>query len=155
MFHLTVDVAELVLRAACVYVYLFVWLRISGKKLVGEMTPFDLVVLLILSETTQNALVADDTSLLGMAISAGALLAIQHVVNYVSWRSRRARRFFDGVPRILVRHGKTRAKAMGKERITVDELLEALRENGITSISSVRVAVLETDGQITVIKAKD
>ena len=155
MFHLTTGVGELVIRAAFVYVYLFIWLRFSGKKLVGEMTPFDLVVLLILSETTQNAMIADDSSLLGMAIAAGTLLVIQHIVNYLSWRSRRARRFFDGVPRILVRHGQTRREAMGKERITAEDLLEALRENGITSISSVRVAVLETDGKITIVKAKD
>ncbi len=155
MFDLTTSVGELAIRAVCVYAYLFVWLRFGGRKHVGEMAPFDLVVLLILSETTQNALVGGDKSILGCLISAGTLLLIVHGVNWLTWRSRRARRFFQGVPRVLVRHGSSNRHALGKEHITADDLLEALRRNGVTSITKVRVAILENDGKITVIKERD
>jgi uncharacterized membrane protein YcaP (DUF421 family) len=153
MFDMTISVGELMIRAACVYAYLFVWLRFGGKKHVGEMAPFDMVVLLILSETTQNALVGDDKSLLGGLISAGSLLLIVHGMSYITWRSRRVRRLFEGVPRILVRHGESRQDVLNKEHITSEELLAALRQHGVTSLSKVRVAILETDGKITVIKS--
>jgi len=154
MFDLTVSVGELALRAVTVYVYLFVWLRFGGKKHVGEMAPFDMVVLLILSETTQNALVGEDKSLLGGLISAGTLLLIVHGMNYLTWRSRWVRRLFEGTPRILVRHGDAKQDVLAKEHITAEELLAALRRHGVTSLSQVRVAVLENDGKITVIQRK-
>jgi uncharacterized membrane protein YcaP (DUF421 family) len=155
MFHLNVDLVELIARAAIIYVYLFVWLRFGGKKHVGEMTPLDLVVLLILSETTQSGLTGDDKSVLGTFISAGTLLVIVHVVNYITWRSKRAERFFEGVPRVLIRHGHSKKEVLAKEHITMEELLEALRRHGVTNISSVRVAILENDGKITVVKEKE
>jgi uncharacterized membrane protein YcaP (DUF421 family) len=151
MFDMTTNIGELVIRATLVYAFLFLALRFGGKKHVGQSTPFDFVVLLILSETTQNALVGDDKSLLAGLISAATLLGIVHLVNYAGWRSKVARRFFSGSPKILVRHGQTRRDVLRREHISFDELIDALRRGGSTDIANVRAAILENDGKITVI----
>jgi uncharacterized membrane protein YcaP (DUF421 family) len=155
MFAPSMSPAEIILRAACVYTFLFVLIRFSGKKHVGEMAPFDLVLLLVLSETVQNALIGGDNSLVGGLLSAAALVFMGRAVSYVSWRNRKAERFFEGVPVILVRHGKVRAAALAKEQITRSELMEAVRREGSTSLSNVRFAVLENDGTITIGLDKD
>jgi uncharacterized membrane protein YcaP (DUF421 family) len=150
MFDMSIGAGEIILRAALVYAFLFVLLRFGGKKHVGELAPFDLVVLLILSETVQGALVADDKSLVGAFIAAGTLVAIVHAVGYASWRSKAAERVFEGTPSVLVRHGHVLRDVMARERVTHSELIEALRREGCTSLTSVRFAVLENDGSITV-----
>jgi uncharacterized membrane protein YcaP (DUF421 family) len=150
MFDLSIGIGEIVLRAAVVYAVLFALLRFGGKKHVGELAPFDLVVLLILSETVQGALVADDKSLVGGLIAAATLIALGHVVGYVSWRSKKLERFFEGTPRVLVRNGRVQRETLANEQVTHSELIEALRREGCTSLKNVRFAVLENDGSITV-----
>jgi uncharacterized membrane protein YcaP (DUF421 family) len=150
MFDLSIGIGEIILRAAVVYAVLFVLLRFGGKKHVGELAPFDLVVLLILSETVQGALVADDKSLVGGLVAAATLIALGHVVGYVSWRNKRLERFFEGAPRVLVRNGRVRRDTLANEQVTHSELIEALRREGCTSLKNVRFAVLENDGSITV-----
>jgi uncharacterized membrane protein YcaP (DUF421 family) len=146
MFDLSVGIDEIVVRAALVYGFLFLLLRFGGKKHVGELAPFDLVVLLILSETVQNALIADDKSLVGGLLSAATLVAISRAVGHVSWRSKKAERFFEGVPKILIRHGQVRKETMAEERITHSELIESLRREGCTTLTNVRFAMLEKNG---------
>jgi uncharacterized membrane protein YcaP (DUF421 family) len=109
-----------------------------------------LVVLLILSETVQGALVADDKSLAGGLIAAATLIALGHLVGYASWRSKKAERFFEGTPQLLVRNGHVLKETLAKEQVTHSELIEALRREGCTSLKNVRFAVLENDGTITV-----
>jgi uncharacterized membrane protein YcaP (DUF421 family) len=150
MFDLSIGVGELIVRAAAVYGVLFVLLRFGGKKHVGELAPFDLVVLLILSETVQGALTSDDKSLIGGVISAVTLIAIVHVIGYASWRSKKAERVLEGVPRVLVRNGRVYRDVMSSERVTRSELVEALRREGCATLTNVRFAVLENDGSITV-----
>jgi uncharacterized membrane protein YcaP (DUF421 family) len=150
MFDLSISIGELIVRAAIVYFFLFVLLRLGGKKHVGEMTPFDLLVLLILSETVQGSLMADEKSLIGGLISATVLIALAHIVNSATFHSKTAERLFEGTPRILVRHGHVKQKMLDKEHITRSELAEALRRAGCTSLKNVRFAVLENDGSITV-----
>ena len=150
MFSLSLGVGELIVRGFAMYAFVFVLLRVVGKKHIGEMTPFDLVVLLIISETVQGSMIGDDTSLVGGLIAAGTLFALVYAVNYASWRSKTAERLFEGVPKILVRNGRVRRLALIEERITRAELIEALRREGCTSLTGVRFAVLETDGSITV-----
>jgi uncharacterized membrane protein YcaP (DUF421 family) len=150
MFVPSVAVWELILRAAIIYVFVFVLLRMLGKKHVGEMAPFDLVILLILSEAVQNALVADEKSVTGGLVVAGTLFGISQLIGYVTWKSKRAERFMDGTPRVLVRHGTIDRAAMAAEQITHAELLEALRQEGCTTLTKVRYAVLENDGAITI-----
>src|SRR5262245_36318208 len=106
MFVPTVSVVELAGRVALVYVAVFLLLRVVGKRHVGELAPFDLVVLLVLSECVQNALIGDDKSVTGGVLAATVLFGLNQVVGYVSWRSKTAERLLEGTPRVLVRHGR-------------------------------------------------
>ena len=150
MFTPTIAVGELMLRSALIYGFVFLLLRLLGKKHVGEMAPFDLVILLILSESVQNALVADDKSVTGGLIVASTLFGISQLIGYVTWKNKKAERFLDGVPSVLVRNGRVNKAALAKEQITHAELLEALRREGCTTLTKVRYAVLENDGAITI-----
>ena len=150
MFTPSVAISELIFRALLIYVFVFILLRLLGKKHVGEMGPFDLVILLILSESVQNALVADDKSVTGGLIVASTLFAISQLVGFISWKSKKAERFIDGTPRVLIRNGHVYAEALAREQMTRSELLEALRREGCTSVTKVRYAILENDGGITV-----
>ena len=150
MFTPTIAIPELVVRVAVIYLGVFLLLRVVGKRHVGELAPFDLVVLLLLSECVQNALIGEDKSVTGGLIAAGTLFGLNQIVTYVTWRSKGAERILEGTPRVLVRHGKVLTDVLAKERITHSELLEALRREGCTSISRVRYAILEPDGDITI-----
>jgi uncharacterized membrane protein YcaP (DUF421 family) len=150
MFNITTGVGELILRAAIVYIFLFAVFRLGGKKHIGDMTPFDFVVLLILSESVNGALLGEEKSLTGGLISAATLLALVHAVNYVSWHSKKAERLFEGVPKVLIRHGRVNREVLAREKVTHSELVEALRREGHSSLEKVRFAVLENDGTITV-----
>jgi uncharacterized membrane protein YcaP (DUF421 family) len=152
----SVGVFELILRGIVVYLVLFALLRFIGKKHVGELSPFDLVVLLIISETVDASLIGDDKSLTGGLISAATLVAVVQIVGYLTWRFRSVERFVDGQPRILVRHGRLHDDVMNSEQVTRAELIEALRREGCSSLKKVRFAVLETDGSITLgFRSKD
>jgi uncharacterized membrane protein YcaP (DUF421 family) len=133
-----------------VYAFILFLLRIIGKKHIGEMAPFDLVVLLILSESVQNALVADDKSLIGGLVVAATLFATNQLLGYATWRSKTLARLFEGTPCILVRNGRVCSDVLASEQVTHSELLEALRKEGCTSLVNVRYAVLENDGSITI-----
>ena len=150
MFTPSIGIGELMLRAIIVYIFVFALLRLVGKKHVGDLAPFDLVVLLILSECVQNALVADDKSVTGGLVAAATLFGVTQLMGFVSWRSKKAERMLEGVPRILVRNGHVLADVLAQEQITHSELLEALRREGCTSLTKVRYAVLENDGAITI-----
>ena len=146
----SLGIPELMLRAIVVYAGVLLLLRLVGKKHVGEMAPFDLVVLLILSESVQNALVADDKSLTGGLVVAGTLFAANQLLGHVTWRSKTLARVLEGTPRVLVRNGRVLNEAMSSEQVTHAELIEALRREGCTSLTNVRYAVLENDGNITI-----
>jgi uncharacterized membrane protein YcaP (DUF421 family) len=145
----SIGFAELIFRAVVVYLALFVLLRVIGKKHVGEMSAFDLVVLLIISETVDASLIADDKSLIGGLVSAATLVLVVQVVGYVAWRFKPAERVIEGIPRILVRHGEVNDKVMREEQVTRAELIEALRREGHSSLHDVRFAILENDGSIS------
>lgn len=150
MFNLSVGVGELLIRGVAVYVFVFVLLRIFGKKPLGQMSPFDLIMLLLISEAVQNAMLGDDKSLLGGIIVASILFGLSEAMGYTVWRSKRAGRTLDGTPSILVRNGRVYSHVLAREQVTRSELMEALRREGCTSLNRVRYAVLENDGNITV-----
>jgi uncharacterized membrane protein YcaP (DUF421 family) len=150
MFDLSLSVGEFILRAAAVYFTLFVLLRFIGKKHVGELSPFDLVVLFVISETVDGSLIGNDASLIGGLISAATLVLLVQIVGYLAWRSKTVERIVEGTPRILVRHGRVNKDTLNKEQITHSELIEALRHEGHTCITKIRFAVLENDGTITI-----
>ena len=144
------SVLDLIIRGIVVYLGLFVLLRFIGKKHVGELSPFDLVVLLVISETVDGSLIGDDHSLTGGLISAATLVVVVQLVGYFTWRFKTVEKFVDGLPRILVRHGHVCDDTLNGEQVTRSELLEALRREGHSSLTNVRFAVLETDGSITI-----
>jgi uncharacterized membrane protein YcaP (DUF421 family) len=146
MFDLSISVGEFIIRAAVVYLVLFLLLRFIGKKHVGQLSPFDLVVLLIISETVDGSLIGNDGSLIG----AATLVLIMQLVGYITWKSEKAARFLEGTPRVLVRHGQVNNEILSKEQVTRSELIEALRHEGTCSLTNVRFAVLENDGTITI-----
>jgi uncharacterized membrane protein YcaP (DUF421 family) len=150
MFAPTVGIGELMLRVIIVYAAVYLLLRVVGKKHVGELAPFDLVVLLLLSECVQNALVGDDKSVIGGLVAATTLFGISQLIGYAAWRYKQAGRVLEGTPRVLVRHGRVLKDVLAREQITHSELLEALRREGCTSLVNVRYAVLENDGAITI-----
>jgi uncharacterized membrane protein YcaP (DUF421 family) len=152
MLEMSLGPGELVLRAAVIYLFMFVAFRFIGKKHTGELAPFDLIVLLIVSETVQNAMIGQDKSLVGGLISAATLFAIAQSMNWLSWHSKRMSRYLEGTPKIIVSHGERLKSVMEREKVTLAELMEALRHNGTANISDVRFAVLENDGRISVIK---
>jgi uncharacterized membrane protein YcaP (DUF421 family) len=149
------DVLDLVVRGVVVYFVLFLLLRFIGKKHVGELSPFDLVVLLIISETVDGSLIGDDHSLIGGLISAATLVVVVQIVGYFTWRFRAVENFVDGVPQVLVRHGHVRDDVLNQEQVTRAELLEALRREGCSALTKVRFAILETDGSITLATRTD
>jgi uncharacterized membrane protein YcaP (DUF421 family) len=152
MTDMSMSVGEHVLRAAAVFVFLFIALRFIGKKHIGELAPFDLVVLLILSETVQNAMIGDDKSLFGGLVSAATLIAMAQGMNWLSWRSKKIARYLEGVPKVIVRHGRRCNEVMVAEMVSISELTEALRREGCSNIADVRIAMLENDGKISVIQ---
>jgi uncharacterized membrane protein YcaP (DUF421 family) len=155
MLHIFVPdipIAEKVLRSVVVYVFLLVAFRLTGKRQVGQLTPFDLIVLLIISNVVQNALIGNDNSLGGGLVGAAAILALNSAVVEVTYRSRRARRLLEAQPTVLIHDGRLLEDNMRRERVTLDDLLAALRRNGVTDPAHVRLAMLEENGGISVIR---
>ena len=155
MLHIFVPdipITEKVLRSVVVYVFLLVAFRLTGKRQVGQLTPFDLIVLLIISNVVQNALIGNDNSLGGGLVGAAAILALNTVVVEVTYHSRRARRLLEAQPTLLIRDGRLLEDNMRRERVTLDDLLAALRRTGVTDPAHVRLAMLEENGGISVIR---
>ncbi len=151
MFDLGTDWWEIVLRTTIVYVALVAGFRLTGKRQIGQMAPFDLVVILLIANAVQNAMVGPDTSLLGGLISAAALLSVNHGVAFVREHIPFFSNLVEGKPVLLVSDGKILHDHLRKEGIEIDELLQAVREHGIANLSEVLMAVLEVDGTISII----
>jgi len=143
---------QIVLRTGVIYLLVLIGVRLSGKREVGQMTPFDLTLLLLLSNSVQNAMTGPDTSLLGGAVAAGTLLILNYLVANVSGGNRRVRRLIEGEPSLLVHDGKVIDSHMAREHVSMDELHRALREHGINACDQVALAVLEVDGSISCLK---
>ena len=143
---------EIVLRTAIVYAVILIGIRLSGKREVGQMTPFDLALLLLISNAVQNAMTGPDTSVSGGIVAATTLLLINAALTQLVWKNQKARKIIEGSPTILIRHGKLLEENLKKEKVTEDSLTQALREHGIATIRDVNIAVLEIDGSISVLK---
>ncbi len=142
------------LRSAIIYVFLVIALRIGGKREVGQLTTPDLVVLLVVANGVQNAMVGENTSVFGGIVATVVVIALAKVVSMAVSRSRRLERALIGEPRILIIDGVPDPKAMREEEIGMDELLAALREHGVEHVNEIHLAVLEVDGSISVIPAQ-
>jgi uncharacterized membrane protein YcaP (DUF421 family) len=143
---------EIALRTAVIYIVVLLGIRLSGKREVGQMTPFDLALLLLISNSVQNAMTGSDTSLLGGVVAAATLLILNYFIAEVSGGNRRFRKMIQGQPSLLVHDGQIITPHMVKEHVSMDELERALREHGIASHHDVALAVLEVDGSISCLK---
>jgi len=150
MFWLTLPVAEKVLRAGIVYVFLVLSLRIFGKRELAQLNPFDLVVLLTLSNTVQNAIIGEDNSVTGGLIGAFTLLAANYFVVRLAFKHRRLGRLLEGKPTVLIANGRVRKKGMEKELLTESELRTAALRQGFKTLDEVDECVLEPGGTFVV-----
>jgi uncharacterized membrane protein YcaP (DUF421 family) len=146
-----VNPLEIVARTLVVYVTVVLGLRFFGKRELGQMTPFDLVLILTLSNAVQNAMTGPDTSLTGGLISAATLLTSNWLLNTSGARLPLMRRWLVGDPTLLIHDGKIVRDRLRREGITEEELLMAAREHGIGELGDVQEAVLEVDGTISII----
>src|SRR5882757_9890594 len=146
---------EIALRTAVVYLVVILGIRLSGKREVGQMTPFDLTLLLLLSNSVQNAMSGPDNSLLGGVVAAATLLLLNYILADVSGVNRRFRKFIQGQPSLLIHDGQIIEAHMAKEHVSMDELHRALREHGISDYHQVALGVLEVDGSISLLKYEE
>ncbi len=148
----TVSYVELAVRALVVYGFLVVALRVGGRRELGQMTSFDLVLLLILSNAVQNSINAGDNSLVGGLVSAATLLALNRSVGFLAYFSPVFERLVEGRPIRIVTDGKVHVAALRRERITLAELRSALRKQGIEGVSVCKKVVLEPNGTLTAVR---
>ena len=146
--------SEFLVRAGVVYLFLLILLRMTGKRQVGQMAPFDLVLLLVLSNAVQNSMNGGDNSLVGGLISAATLVGLNWVVSWMTFRSKRLEQIIEGRPTILIHDGKIDQKEMSRAQMTQHELNAALRAYGVSEIEAVRFAILENNGHVTVVPRK-
>jgi uncharacterized membrane protein YcaP (DUF421 family) len=155
MWHLAVPWWEIVLRAVIVYAFLLGLLRVTGKRQVGQLSPFDLVLLLVLSNAVQNSMNAGDNSLVGGLISAATLVALNYLIGVATYRSKRMERLVEGRPQVLIHNGKLYEDIMAEAQLTHHEVEAALRQGGCASIHEVHYAMLENNGSISVTRRVD
>jgi uncharacterized membrane protein YcaP (DUF421 family) len=146
MFSLPLPILEKLLRPIVVYLVLVLLLRIFGKRELAQLNPFDLVVLLSLSNTVQNAIIGDDNSVSGGVIGAFSLLTINWIVARVLFRSRKLTRLLEGRSAVLVRDGRLDRKAMEQESLTEEDLLSVIHKQGFTGLEQVHRCELEPNG---------
>ncbi len=156
-FHLVgldpgMTIWEKVLRAAVVYLFLLIAFRLTGKRQVGQMTTFDLVVVLVISNVLQNAMIGADNSVAGGVLGASVILIVNFIIAEIAVRSRRAERILEPEPTVLIVNGKIIEKNLRKELISSADLHSALRKDGIISSEDVKLAVLEPNGTISIVK---
>jgi uncharacterized membrane protein YcaP (DUF421 family) len=146
IFAVGAPVLEKILRPIIIYVFLVVLLRAFGKRELAQLNPFDLVVLLSLSNTVQNAIIGNDNSLTGGLIGAFTLLVVNYTVVRFLFRHRRLDQIFEGQPTVLVEHGRIVKNALAKELLTRSELMTVLHRQGFDGLKDVDRCVLEPGG---------
>ncbi len=151
MWNIAVPWWELVLRCVIVYTFLIALLRISGKRQIGQLAPFDLVLLLVLSNSVQNSMNAGDNSLVGGLISAATLVGLNAFIGFMTYRSKKLEALIEGRPQVLIHNGKIFEEVLKQAKLTHHELNAALRDAGCACASDVHMAVLENTGAISVV----
>ena len=155
LFQLSAPWWHFVLRACAIYLLVMVLVRVSGKRAVGQFTPFDLVLLILIGNAVQNGINGGDDSLTGAAIMATTLIALNYGIAFVTSRNRKVEKFVEGVPVVLARNGKLFDHVLRRELVSREDFREALRMNGVEDVSEVELALLETNGSISVVKKRD
>ena len=155
MFHMGIPAVEKVIRTVVVLLFILIGLRILGKRELGQWNPTDLIIILLLSNAVEEAIIGDDQSLLGGLIAATVLLAMNHLLVRMSFHSQQARRRIEGTPDDLIKDGHVVIEALGRNQVTREELAAAARRQGIENLAHVRHARLELDGDITFYKKEE
>ncbi len=146
---------DIVGRGVVIFLFLYLLMRIMGRRELSSLEPFDLILLIILGDAVQQGLTQDDYSLTGAMLAVGTIGVLQIAASYANFRFPRLRTFLDGEPIIVVQDGKPVEKNVKRERLTIDDLAEAARREGIPKLDDVAWAVMETSGQISFIKKSD
>ncbi len=141
----------IILRCTVVYVLLLLALRLTGKRQLGQFTPFDFAVLLIVSNAVQNAMTGPDTSLVGGIVGAGTLFGLNYLLSVLSSRFKIFGHDVLGDPTVLINDGHLITDHLQRERVSADDVLMAMREHGVENIMQVKHAILETDGTISIV----
>jgi uncharacterized membrane protein YcaP (DUF421 family) len=150
MWHASLPWWEFILRGVIIYAFLIILLRITGKRQVGQLAPFDLVLLLVLSNAVQNAMNGGDNSVTGGIISATTLIVLNGLIGRLTYKSKKLERVIEGRPDILIHNGKVFTEVLERQLLTHHELNAALRAAGCSCPEEVHYAILENTGQITV-----
>ena len=154
LWKLSVPWWQFVLRGLIVFFFVLVFLRLSGKRQVGQMTPIDLVLLLLISNAVQNAMNGGDNSITAGAILAATLIAADVAVGALARRSRKIEKFVEGCPLVLVHNGRVVEESLERSGMTRNDLMAGLRAEGFATVKDVHAAVLENNGRITVLERK-
>lgn len=152
MWELEVSWFEPVIRGIAIYVIIFFLVRFMGKKQLAKFTPFDLVLLMIISEAIQNGISGDDHSITGSLISVSVIIVINMLFNILLSKFPAVEKLIDGQPVVIILNGKLFKKVLKEQKITESEVFEALREHEVMNPEEVKCAILEKDGNISVIK---
>jgi uncharacterized membrane protein YcaP (DUF421 family) len=150
MFHLGLSIFEKAFRPIVVYVFLVILLRVFGKRELAQLNPFDLIVLLSLSNTLQNAMIGDDNSITGGLIGAFSLCAINYVVVRFLFKHHRLDQWIEGKPAVFIKDGKLRPRALAKELLSRSELLTIAHRQGFASLDEIESCVLESGGTFSI-----
>lgn len=151
LFQLSAPWWHFVLRAVAIYLLVMLLVRVSGKRAVGQFTPFDLVLLILIGNAVQNGMNGGDLSVTGAAILAACLIALNYAVAFATSRSRRVEAIIEGVPVVLARNGKVYREVLRRELVSQEDFEEALRTSGLRGLEEVEVALLETNSKISVV----
>jgi uncharacterized membrane protein YcaP (DUF421 family) len=151
MFDLSMPWWAFVLRAVAVYFILLLLLRLSGKRTMGQFTAFDMLLVVLLGNAVQNALLGTDTSVVGGLLLAATLIALNWLVGLASARSTKVENWVEGAPVLLARDGQVFRDVLRRELISKEDFERTMREAGCLDVADIRLAVLETDGHITLI----
>jgi uncharacterized membrane protein YcaP (DUF421 family) len=155
MFEMGIPWWEIVVRSAVVYLFLILILRVSGKRQIGQLAPFDLVLLLVLANAVQNSMTGGDNSLVGGLISCSTLVGLNYAVGFAAFRNEKLEAVIEGRPQVVIHNGRLLEDVMAESKLTRHELEAALRQAGCPEIGDCHSAILENNGQISVIKKKD
>jgi len=144
----------ILVRTVVVYLFILVGFRLSGKREVGQLAPYDFALILLIANAVQNAMVGPDSSLGGGLTAAFVLLGVNYLLGRLAVRSRKVEKMLRGRARILVNRGHVYEESLKDEGITHEDLLQALRENGCATLEECRLVVLEVDGRISIVENK-
>lgn len=145
------EYVDIVLRSLAVYAFMLVAIRLTGKKELSQLNTTDVVLILLISNAVQNAMVGNNTSLAGGLVAAAVLFALNFALKKLMFKSKRFRDLISEHPEILIRNGKLNFKMLSKLEITNEELEEAMREHGVEKYKDVKLAIMEVDGNISII----